>query len=694
MSGRHIHAFRRATILCGLLAACPGLASGQDPGARRPAPLSKSDLTRLLSGGTYTRPEVVAIIQRSCLSFVPSTGDRADLRRLGADASIFAAIDACTSPPTPAARTPLLVNLSTQRLAARVGGTATLTVQLRSAQGPRAGVRLTLRGTESIPGGPASTLQATTNPQGQAQFRVPAGTAATRHSFQIAAAGESLTGPVGVVFDVAAGSPVRVEVEPDRVDLSEDSTAPHAVSAVAFDRFGNPVPSAVLTLRARPTSPELAGAPPPIQETTRTADANGAVLFTVPGTAALSRYVLEVQSDGVTLASLPVSPPPVTAEAEGPPPEAQPAARDPEEAQPDPDEDQPPAEGAADSPADERASEIVRRKQLAAQALASGDAEGAVRLYQGTVSLEPDDSEAWFELGRAWAATGEASEARAAFRRSAELDPQLSARVDAELALLPRLPPWLQLDIWGGTAIETAETTGSVMVEASIWPLPFLRVWGRYDNALGLHNPLFVRRTQDLESYFGGVAIAWGQDSRLITSFEAGRRNQAADLFEYVYHAEQAVRFTQERGEIAFGGYLGRWFDRDDWVGYARVDIGASDRFSVRPAVYFGETVTVLDDMRIAESEVRGYLGFAYRPFGPLEIEPVFGYGSVESQSDDLTGSLIEGQFRLSADLGTSSRFQIFVRHQRPPGGSESFTTLAAGLVLGIARSAGGGAQP
>ena len=694
MSRRPVRAVRRPAILCALLAICPALASGQEPGARRPAPLSKSDLTRLLSGGTYTRPEVVAIIQRSCLSFAPSARDRDDLQRLGADASIFAAINACTSPPATPARTPLLISLSTQRLAAGVGGIATLTVQLRGAQGPRPGVQLTLRGTENIPGGPASTLRATTDTQGQARFRVPAGTAATRHSLRVAAVGESLTGAVAVVFDVAAGSPVRVEIEPDRIILSDDSSDPIEVSAVAFDRFGNRVPSAVLTLRARPTSPDVVDTPPPVQETTRTADANGTVLFTVPATAALAQYALEVQSDGLTLASLPVTPPPVTLRATGPPSEARTpaAAADPEEAAPDPGDEPQPQIEAADP--DDTASEVLRRKQLAGEALASEDAEGAVRLYQGVVSLEPDDSEAWFELGRAWAAAGEANEARAAFRRSMELDPELSAQVDAELALLPRLPPWLQLDIWGGTAIETAETTGNVMVEASIWPFPFLRVWGRYDNALGLHNPLFVRRAPDLESYFGGVAIAWGEDSRLITSFEAGRRNQTDDLFEYVYHGEQAVRFAQDRGEIAFGGYLGRWFDRDDWVGYARADIAASDRFAVRPAVYFGETVTVLDDSRMAESEVRGYLGFAYRPVGPLEIEPVFGYGSVESQSDDLSGSLIEGLFRLSADLGASSRFQIFVRHQRPPGGSESFTTLAAGLVLGIGRSVGGGAQP
>lgn len=693
---------RRAAILCVALAALPAPAQGQNPGARRPAPLSKSDLTRLLSGGTYTRPEVVAIIQRSCLNFEPSARDLDDLRELGADATILAAIDACVSPPPPAAPAPIAISLSTRRLAARVGGSATLIVQLRGPEGPRGGVQLLLRGTENIPGGPASTLRATTDAQGQARFTVPAGTAATSHSLLITAVGESLSGPVDVALDVAAGSPARVEVEPDRVDLSEAPGGSIPVTAVAFDRYGNRVPNAVLTLRARPITPGETEVTAPVGETTRTAAANGAVRFAVPSTAGLEGHVIEVLSEGVTLASIPVTRPIVAAEVEEPtlgarePPteeEGPPAQGDPAEAEP-PGGLPPPATGVREPGGDDTEAEISRRKRLGAEALASGDAEGAVLLYQGVVSLQPDDAEAWLELGRAWAAVGEDGEARAAFQRAQELDPRLSGQVDAELASLPRLPPWLELDVWGGTAIETGETTGTIMVEASVWPLPFLRVRARYDNALGLHNPLFVRRTQDLESYFGGLALAWGEGRRLITSFEAGRRNQAGDLFEYVYHGEQTVRLAKERGEIAFGGYLGRWFDRDDWVGYGRVDVRAGDRFAVRPAVYFGETVTVLDDQRIAESEVRGYLGIAFRPVGLLEIEPVFGYGSVESQSDDLSGSLIEGQFRLSADLGSSSRFQIFIRHQRPPGGDVSFTTLAAGLSLGIDRTVGGRATP
>jgi hypothetical protein len=423
---------------------------------------------------------------------------------------------------------------------------------------------------------------------------------------------------------------------------------------------------------------------------TRATSEEGEVNFLIPAIADLAGYAVEVLSDGVTLASIPVTAPPL---AVGPqePPLAAPAAvqaGDSVEAEP----------GAREGDeAVNLAAEIDRRMGLAEQALEEGDTDTAVSLYEGVVSLAPDHGEAWFQLGLALAAAGESSEARAAYRRAALLEPERADQVDAQLALLPPLPPWLQFDVWGGAAIQAGETSGDVMVEASVWPLPFLGVRARYDRGLGLHNPFFVRRTRDLESYYGGVALAWGKDSRLLTSFELGRRTHAPELYQFVYHGEQAIRIPGAGSEIAFGGYLGRWFDRDDWVGYARADWRVGPRLAVRPSIYMGETVTALgnpstavDAARLVEKEVRGYLGFAFRPIGPLEIEPVFGIGSVDNPTEALSGSLLEGHFRLSADLGPTSRFQIFVRHQRPPGG-DSFTTLAAGLALGVSR---GGAQP
>ncbi len=59
------------------------------------APLRKSDLVRLLSGSVMSQEEMAQLVRRNCLSFTPTERDRADFRRLGAEAPVLAAVDAC-----------------------------------------------------------------------------------------------------------------------------------------------------------------------------------------------------------------------------------------------------------------------------------------------------------------------------------------------------------------------------------------------------------------------------------------------------------------------------------------------------------------------------------------------------------------------------------------------------------------------
>ena len=59
------------------------------------APLRKSDLVRLLSGSVMSQQEISQLVSRNCLTFAPTDRDRADFRRLGAEASVIAAVDAC-----------------------------------------------------------------------------------------------------------------------------------------------------------------------------------------------------------------------------------------------------------------------------------------------------------------------------------------------------------------------------------------------------------------------------------------------------------------------------------------------------------------------------------------------------------------------------------------------------------------------
>ncbi len=59
------------------------------------APLRKSDLVRLLSGAMMSSNELVELVSRNCLTFDPTERDRNDLRMLGADTAMLAAVEGC-----------------------------------------------------------------------------------------------------------------------------------------------------------------------------------------------------------------------------------------------------------------------------------------------------------------------------------------------------------------------------------------------------------------------------------------------------------------------------------------------------------------------------------------------------------------------------------------------------------------------
>ena len=59
------------------------------------APLRKSDLVRLLSGAVLSQGELAQLVTRNCLTFDPTDRDRGDLRRLGAERAVLAAVEAC-----------------------------------------------------------------------------------------------------------------------------------------------------------------------------------------------------------------------------------------------------------------------------------------------------------------------------------------------------------------------------------------------------------------------------------------------------------------------------------------------------------------------------------------------------------------------------------------------------------------------
>jgi hypothetical protein len=86
----------RPAVILLLLAAPPAYAQG-----RGVTPLRKTDLVRLLSGPTLAPDGLAALIRRSCLSFTPTSRDRADLVALGAAPAVLHAIDGCVRRAAP-----------------------------------------------------------------------------------------------------------------------------------------------------------------------------------------------------------------------------------------------------------------------------------------------------------------------------------------------------------------------------------------------------------------------------------------------------------------------------------------------------------------------------------------------------------------------------------------------------------------
>ena len=94
---------RRFTFVSLLLLGGGGTTQAQSAGAE---PLRKSDLLRLLSVGTLGSGELAALVRRTCLSFTPTSRDRADLVALGADSVVLREIDQCARRGAPVRAAP------------------------------------------------------------------------------------------------------------------------------------------------------------------------------------------------------------------------------------------------------------------------------------------------------------------------------------------------------------------------------------------------------------------------------------------------------------------------------------------------------------------------------------------------------------------------------------------------------------
>jgi tetratricopeptide (TPR) repeat protein len=261
----------------------------------------------VLTGTTYSKNEIASMVRRSCLAFVPTERDRADLRELGATQAIFDQIDLCVrkgnkpEAPAPPPPRPLELSVVDRSTSAPSGTVAYITVSLHRGDAPVRGQRLVLHGATAIPGGARTDPSAVTDSDGQAVFAVPAGTRAGSYSLSVAMAdGSAVRGNGDITLTtLPAGSSIAT-ITPRSIALGRGSGASSTITVTLADPFGNPVAGTQVRLQPSTTRG-------PLEAQTRATNDSGTVQFSVPVSALRSGDSLVVSSGGRTLGVVSVS---------------------------------------------------------------------------------------------------------------------------------------------------------------------------------------------------------------------------------------------------------------------------------------------------------------------------------------------------------------------------------------------------
>ena len=230
--------------------------------AQEAAPLHKGDLVRFLTGSTYSKPEIAAIIRRACLAFGPTSRDYTNLRDLGATQAVIGAMQNCTANGNKVARAeiaapapirPMEIDLPYRGVSATAGTVALYTVTIHRGPTPLSGVRLLLQGSREIPGGAQAELNANTDRDGHATFSIPAGSTAGTYNLKIADAdGVELRGVIDFVLTTIPAAPSLAKVSPQTLDIGAGPRGTRDITVTVTDPFSNPVSQLPVVLKRFP----------------------------------------------------------------------------------------------------------------------------------------------------------------------------------------------------------------------------------------------------------------------------------------------------------------------------------------------------------------------------------------------------------------------------------------------------------
>jgi len=687
-----------------LLAAAALLVAPRPGRAQQAAPLTKSDVVRLLVDPAYSPSDVTDLVRNRCLSFQPTEGDLEDFRRLGAGPDLMEAIRSC-APRSQEETTggqgrapsgaPLRLELSRERLVARAGEMVVFAARVDREGIPVPDVAVVVRGSGDLPGGAGSDVAAVTDSGGTALFRLPVGRRPGRYRLRVEGGERTLAGEDSLALDVLPGAPTQAVVRPRSLEIGAGAPDTATVRVTVSDSFGNLVPYASVALLLSP-----AGGPE--RRWTSTADTTGTAAVDVAVAPLRDGDTLGVLVDGQRLAGVSVRLPPG-------------------------------ARTASAAPSDSLAALTERAGQL----LTAGSAGQALALYERILAVRPEDPDALEGQGRSLLAMGRPGEASDAFRaalaaapgrtdllmalgRASEAAGRPAAareayervlaaepgRADARAALRrvgqrsPPTRPYAEAAVWEGYTVlhrgGARDDWAPRRAELHVWPSRQVELWGRYDDALNLDHPGLVRGEVDVRSFWGGAGVTYGRTDRFRTRAEFGRRKlPPAFVVQTMWWLEQTVYLGDEPGDtflrpsVHASGLLGHWYDMDDWLVEGGAGIPVSRYVRLEPRVSYGKLVgSVPSSERVQAKDARFGLGAWFRPAPGWRIEPTLTVGHVTGpggSSDPLSGGLFDATLRLHIPAVREAGVDLFGRFQSPPGRA-SFAEVGMALWGAVPR--------
>jgi len=327
---------------------------------------------------------------------------------------------------------------------------------------------------------------------------------------------------------------------------------------------------------------------------------------------------------------------------------------------------------------------------MARASLGAGNADEAARWFDLALTQNRSDVDSWVGLGTARARLGQESGARDAYERALELDP---ANEEARRGLdrLSQNPLLFEADLWGGYTNDNGRDPGFRWAEVRLAPGAGFEFWLAFDNMLSFRHPYLVRGQDDIEGMYGGLGYSYGANRANRTSFEFGRRKEPVDgTIQTTWTLDQTFGFSSG-GWFKLGGWMGHWYDRDDWVVFAEGGILAGSSVVVKPIVsygdYFGSGLGGVPEgvpNRTPSKELRVGLATRFGAQSGIGAEPAVFYGNVSNDvSDELSGSLLDASMRLWYAFSQTFAIDSFVEYQTPPG-LPSFWKFGLGLRFGV----------